>query len=83
MNFQVIVHGSMWAVANEKAIELAERDNGVLLHPFEGQDTWEGHASLVHELKHEMPEKPDAIVASVGGGGLVIGILQGMSTESL
>eukprot|EP00958_Prasinococcus_capsulatus_P023372 scaffold3443_cov404-Prasinococcus_capsulatus_cf.AAC.15 len=74
---EVIVHGSMWALANEKAMELAEESNGVLMHPFEGQDMWEGHASLVHELQRELPEKPDAIVASVGGGGLVLGILEG------
>lgn len=40
---------------------------------------WEGHASLVHEIKSQLPDDtvPDAIFCSVGGGGLAAGIMQG------
>ena len=40
---------------------------------------WEGHASLVHEIKGQLPEGtvPDAIFCSVGGGGLAGGIMTG------
>lgn len=40
---------------------------------------WEGHASLVHEIKQQLPEgvKPDAIFCSVGGAGLIGGIMDG------
>lgn len=40
---------------------------------------WEGHASLAHEIKQQLPEgvKPDAIFCSVGGAGLAGGIMDG------
>lgn len=38
----------------------------------------EGHASLVEELQRELGEKPGAIVLSVGGGGLLNGVVQGL-----
>lgn len=40
---------------------------------------WEGHASMVHEIQHQLPEgvKPDAIFCSVGGGGLAGGVIEG------
>lgn len=41
------------------------------------QYIWQGHSSLVHELKQQIVE-PDAIICSVGGGGLFAGIIQGL-----
>ena len=38
----------------------------------------EGHESLVVEAKEQLGSPPDVVVASVGGGGLLSGVLQGM-----
>jgi L-serine/L-threonine ammonia-lyase len=38
---------------------------------------WEGHASMVSEMSHQVPVKPDAIFCSVGGGGLLGGLIVG------
>ena len=38
----------------------------------------EGHTSLVQELQVELIEKPGAVVLSVGGGGLLCGVVQGL-----
>lgn len=38
----------------------------------------EGHASIVKELKEALWEKPGAIALSVGGGGLLCGVVQGL-----
>lgn len=38
----------------------------------------EGHTSLVKELKETLSAKPGAIVLSVGGGGLLCGVVQGL-----
>ena len=38
----------------------------------------EGHTSLVRELEDDMQEKPGAIVLSVGGGGLLNGVVEGL-----
>uniref|UniRef100_K1PSK8 L-serine ammonia-lyase n=1 Tax=Magallana gigas TaxID=29159 RepID=K1PSK8_MAGGI len=38
----------------------------------------EGHESLIVETKQQLPCPPDVVVASVGGGGLLCGVIQGM-----
>ena len=50
----VEVHGSMWAQAHERALQLADELQGALMHPFDMPDLWEGHGTLVHELQEEL-----------------------------
>lgn len=40
---------------------------------------WEGHASMVHEIQRQLPDRtrPHAIFCSLGGGGLAGGIIEG------
>lgn len=38
----------------------------------------EGVATVIHESAEQLPEKPSVVVVSVGGGGLMSGVLQGM-----
>ena len=38
----------------------------------------EGHTSLVRELEQDLREKPGAVVLSVGGGGLLNGVVEGL-----
>lgn len=38
----------------------------------------EGVATVIQESAAQLPEKPSAVVVSVGGGGLMAGVLQGM-----
>ena len=38
----------------------------------------EGHTSLVRELEEDLKEKPGAVVLSVGGGGLMNGVVEGL-----
>lgn len=44
--------------------------------PYDHPLLWAGHSTLVDELAAEMGERPAAIVASVGGGGLVCGLYE-------
>jgi L-serine/L-threonine ammonia-lyase len=44
---------------------------------------WTGHSSIMDEVVEELPHKFGAIVASVGGGGLISGILEGIARHSL
>lgn len=73
---EVIVHGASWQEANEHALSLVGT-NDAFLHPFDDPLLWEGHASLVDEVANG-GLKPDAVVLSVGGGGLLSGIAQGL-----
>lgn len=38
---------------------------------------WRGHASMVHEISTDLDVKPDAIFCSVGGAGLIAGVMVG------
>lgn len=74
----VLVHGEVWDVAHKKAITMAENKKCCLVHPFDHPDIWEGHSTIVDEILEQSMEPPAAIVVSVGGGGLLCGILSGL-----
>ncbi len=74
---EVIVHGDSWKESNEKAMEIAEKNHYAPLSPFDHEEIWKGNATIVPEIV-ETGIKPDAIVLSVGGGGLMCGVVQGL-----
>lgn len=74
----VLVHGEVWNTAHKKAITLAEDKKCCLVHPFDYPEIWEGHSTIVDEILEQSTEPPAAIVVSVGGGGLLCGILSGL-----
>lgn len=78
----VLVTGSVWDEANEAALELTKTRSATttFIHPFDHELLWQGHASLVDELAADLPHnvKPAAIVCSVGGGGLLNGLVYGL-----
>ena len=52
----------------------------VLVPSYDHPTLWEGHASMVEEMEKQLPQevkKPDAIFCSVGGGGLLGGVIVG------
>jgi len=76
---EVIVHGKVWDDANEFALKLATNPNSAYIHPFDHPDLWEGHSTLITEIKESLGgQKPTAVVTVVGGGGLLVGILYGL-----
>jgi len=74
---EVRVAGEVWDEAHAAATALAKDTGGALLHPFDHPDIWEGHSSLVAEVA-DAGLVPKQVVVSVGGGGLLCGVLQGM-----
>ena len=75
---EVLVHGDHWAEAHQKAQEIASSPDVALIHPFDHPEIWEGHESIIIEAKKQLPSKPSAVVCSVGGGGLLIGVVHGL-----
>ncbi|WP_313738840.1 pyridoxal-phosphate dependent enzyme [Pseudomonas sp.] len=73
---KVIVHGSAWHEANALAQTLVG-EHDAFIHPFDDPLLWEGHASLIDEVA-ATGLRPDAVVLSVGGGGLLSGVVQGL-----
>ncbi|XP_006877028.1 PREDICTED: serine dehydratase-like [Chrysochloris asiatica] len=76
---QVQLTGKVWDDANVRAQELAKRDGWVNVPPFDHPLIWEGHASLIRELKAELGAPPGALVLAVGGGGLLAGVAAGLA----
>ena len=80
---QVTVYGNNWNEADTLARELVDKDpNAEYISPYDNSLLWTGHSSLVDELMEEQylveNNNLGAIVASVGGGGLLCGIFEGM-----
>lgn len=75
----VRVHGASWQEANALALEL-RGEHDAFLHPFDDPLLWAGHASMVAEVA-QAGVKPDAVVLSVGGGGLLCGVVQGLRQQ--
>ncbi|XP_036607206.1 serine dehydratase-like [Trichosurus vulpecula] len=75
---EVQMVGKVWDEADLKAQELVKRDGWVSVHPFDHPLIWEGHGSMIHELKDTLGTRPGAIILSVGGGGLLAGVVAGM-----
>ena len=73
---EVIVHGASWQEANEFALSLVGATDA-FIHPFDDPLLWQGHATLIDEV-FQSGLKPDAVVLSVGGGGLLSGVAEGL-----
>ncbi len=71
------VAGRSWDDAHAYAVQLARKDDATYIHPFDDARVWLGHASIINEIAAENI-KPGLIVVSVGGGGLLCGLLEGL-----
>jgi threonine dehydratase len=66
--------GDSYDEANEYALEVAEKEGRVFIHPYDDPDVIAGQGTIAKELHSQIPEKIDAIFVPVGGGGLIAGI---------
>lgn len=85
---EIYQKGNNWAEADRYLREevMGEDMNGkVYVPPFDHPDIWEGASSLVPEMEQQMAGFGgyDGVVCSVGGGGLLIGIAEGIAQSGL
>ncbi len=78
----VILSGDSLDDAQKSALEYAEKYAAFFVPPFNHPIIWEGHSTIIDELTEQMEEQPDTIVMSVGGGGLMCGIIQGIDRHN-
>ncbi|KAL4646587.1 L-serine dehydratase/L-threonine deaminase [Arapaima gigas] len=75
----VVVCGKVLKDSIEYGQQLVANNPGwVFISPYDDPLIWEGHTSLVRELQTELEVKPGAVVLSVGGGGLLCGVVEGL-----
>ena len=73
---EVIVHGASWLEANSLAQSM-KTDETAFIHPFDDELLWLGHSTMIDEVSFT-GFKPDLIILSVGGGGLLAGVIKGL-----
>ena len=70
---EVVLHGSIWDEANEKAKELVRERGLTYVHPFDDLDLIAGQGTLGLEIVRDWPDV-DVVVVPIGGGGLISGV---------
>src|SRR3954471_22694268 len=70
---EVVLHGSIWDEANEKAKELVRDEGLIYVHPFDDQQLIAGQGTLGLEIIEDWPDV-DVVVVPIGGGGLISGV---------
>ena len=69
----VVLHGANYDEAYEKAVEQSQQERLTLIHAFDDDAVIAGQGTLGLEILQQHPDI-EAIVAPIGGGGLIGGI---------
>src|SRR5476649_706761 len=70
---EVVLHGTIWDEANERAKELVAERGYTYIHPFDDLQLIAGQGTVGLEIYQDWPEVDVAIVP-IGGGGLISGV---------
>ena len=81
MGANVILHGESWDESNLEARALARKSDSAYIHPFDDIDVMAGQGTIVCELVRQIP-RIDLLVASIGGGGLLSGLISASAAYS-
>ena len=75
----VTIHGEHWNAADTLARQAAKQagTSAAYASPYDNPLLWTGHSSVVDEILEDLPDAA-AICVSVGGGGLLCGVLEGL-----
>ena len=69
----VVLHGDTLEESRSHALELAQNESLVFVHPYDDEAIVAGQGTIGLEILHAVPEL-DTLVIAVGGGGLIAGI---------
>jgi len=70
---EVVLHGTIWDEANEKAKQLVAERGYTYIHPFDDLELVAGQGTLGLEIHDDFPDV-DVAVVPIGGGGLISGV---------
>src|SRR5439155_3585180 len=65
-----VPYDTAWKALDERSFPEAE---GTLIHPFDDDDFIAGHGTMGLEILEDAPDV-SAVIASIGGGGLITGV---------
>lgn len=69
----VVLHGTIWDEANDKAKELVASEGYTYVHPFDDIQLIQGQGTVGLEMHQDWP-MIDVAVVPIGGGGLISGV---------
>ncbi len=78
---EVVLHGSIWDEANDKAKELVRTQGLTYVHPFDDEQLIAGQGTLGLEIVQDWPEV-DAVIVPIGGGGLISGVSMAVKSHN-
>ncbi|MDQ6612277.1 MAG: threonine ammonia-lyase [Gemmatimonadota bacterium] len=78
---EVVLHGSIWDEANEKALELVRDEGLTYVHPFDDADIITGQGTLGLEIVQDWPDV-QAVIVPIGGGGLIAGVSMAIKSHN-
>jgi threonine dehydratase len=81
LNADVTLHGASWDDANVEALNVARINGSTYIHPFDNVDVMAGQGTIVNEMVAQIP-RIDLLVASIGGGGLLSGLISAVAAFS-
>ena len=76
---EVVLHGTIWDEANEKARQLVEERGYTYIHPFDDHQLIVGQGTLGLEIFDAWPEI-DVAVVPIGGDGLISGVAMALKS---
>ena len=78
---ETVICGDVWDDTNRLALDIARRETRAYIHPFDDPNVMAGQATPACELFEQMSHV-DVVIASIGGGGLISGIVSAVQHYS-
>jgi threonine dehydratase len=78
---EVVLHGTIWDEANEKARELVRERGYTYIHPFDDEQLIMGQGTVGLEVVQDWPEV-EVVVVPIGGGGLISGCAMALKSAN-
>ena len=69
----IVLHGDTLDEARAHALQLAEQQKLVFVHPYDDPDIVAGQGTVALEMLEDVPDL-DTLVVAIGGGGLIAGM---------
>lgn len=77
----IVTRGSNWDECNPSALAAADQLGMAYIHPFDDWAVMAGQGAIGFEIAQDLPAV-DAVVATIGGGGLIAGVASAIASQS-
>ncbi|HEY4551800.1 MAG TPA: threonine ammonia-lyase IlvA [Bacillaceae bacterium] len=71
---EIILIGDTFDDTSARAVQYAEREDRIFIHPFDDHDIIAGQGTVAVEIMNDIHEPIDFVFGSIGGGGLMAGL---------